>query len=222
MKKFGFLALITLLTASYANANGPWKILFQNEKLPSQALMEHYTWVNPAASSASYLLSGAAISSAAATTITSFTHSSPDFPRNIVLTPTGTTSNVGSGTAVVSGTNIFGKAISENFAISSSQSTATTGNKAFKSVTSVVFPKASSSGVTLSIGFGTKLGLIHCLNNAGDYVFSEYGGAYETTRGTQAVSSTAVESNTFIPNGSLDGAHNIDEFYVQNFRCYGN
>lgn len=225
MKKlFITLAVIAaMLSAPKTSFAGPWKNEFQNIKLPSQAMLEHYTWALPVGSSATYLKSAAAITNGSATTISSFSNSgAPDYPKNILLTPTGTTNNVAAGTAVVTGTNIFGKAISENFTIASAQSTATTGSKAFKSVTSVVFPAASGTGVTLSIGTGVKLGLIHCLNNAGEYVFSEFNGAYESTRGTQAVSSSAVESNTFSPNGSMDGAKPVDLFYVQNFRCFGN
>lgn len=221
MKK-GFIVLalaIASLFTETAFANGPWNRLFQDVKTPTQVQMEHDQWVNPLGSTAARLKSAAAISSSAATTISSFA-AQPDFPRNITLTPTGTTSNVAAGTAVVSGLSIFGKAISENFAITSTQSTATTGNKAFASVSSVVFPQASGSGVTLSIGIGTKLGLRRCMAQAGDYDWSVYGGAYESTRGTIAANATAIESNTFIPNGSEDGAHQEDIYYVQNFRCY--
>jgi hypothetical protein len=84
-----------------------------------------------------------------------------------------------------------------------------------------VFPQASGAGVTLSIGTGTKLGITRCVKNAGDYDFDEFGGVYATTRGTMAVSATAVESNTFTPNSAPDGSHDVDLFYVQNFRCYG-
>jgi len=216
---FVFTFAVAVLTANTAFANGPWIRSFQDYKFPTQVAMEHDQWVNPAAASATLLKSGAAISSTAATTITSFA-AQPDFARNITLTPTGTTANVAAGTAVVTGLNIFGKTISENFSISSTQSTATTGNKAFKSVSSVVFPQASGTGVTLSIGSGTKLGLRRCMAQTGDYDWSVYGGAYEATRGTIAANATAIESNTFIPNGSEDGANQVDMYYVQNFRCY--
>lgn len=223
MKSFLFVITFALATLFTTNAfAGPWHYEAQNIKLPTQSVLEHRQWINPAAASATYYKSGAAISSSTTTTITTFSNSAtPDFSRNVTLTPTGTTSNVAAGTAVVSGTNIFGQPISENFAITSTQSTATTGAKAFRTLTSVVFPKASGSSVTLSIGTGAKMGVIHCSNNAGDYVFSEYGGVYDTTRGTYAVNATDVSQNTFTPNSSADGAHNLDLFSVQNFRCYG-
>lgn len=219
-----FIFLVTLLVMTFASnsfANGPWDVRFQNLKLPSQALMEHYTWSAPALGSTTLLLSASNANNGSATTFSSFL-AQPDFPRNIVITPGGSTSKVGAGTAVVSGTNIYGKSISENFTISSTQNSATTGAKAFASVSSVSFPATTGGNVNVNVGVGSKLGLIRCVNNAGDYVFSELNGVYDATRGTLAVSSSAVESNTFSPNGAMDGAKNVDLFYVQNFRCYGN
>lgn len=218
------LLILTLLAASPAAlADGPWKRLFQDVTLPTQEVMEHYSWSNPAAGSATALGSSIAILSTGATTIlsSSLTGSGVNaVARNVTLTPTGTTANVAAGTAVVSGKNVNGQSISENFTISSTQSTATTGAKAFKSISSIVFPQASGSGVTLSVGTGNKLGVNRCLNNAGDYMFSEFGGVYDATRGTMAVNASAAESNTFSPNSTPDGSHNIDLFYVQNFRCF--
>lgn len=223
-----FLLAFTMIIASVwtpsAHANGPWLREFQNIKLPSQKVLDHYSWLVPSVGGATYIGSSVAISSTAATTISTFS-AQPDVARNIVLTPTGTTANVGAGTAVVNGLNIFGKAISENFTITSTQSTATTGANAFRSITSIVFPQASGSGVTLSIGTGVLLGIPYCLDHAGDYVFSEFGGVYETTRGTQAVSglnATTVEQNTFSPHGTMNGATRVDWFGIQNYECFGN
>lgn len=210
------MTFLALTPDAFALSN---QILYRDIKLPTQAMVEHYNWHNPAAASATLLASGSALTNGSATTISSFS-AQPDFPRNIVLTTGGTTANIGAGTAVVSGTNIFGAAISENFTITSAQNGATTGAKAFASVTSVVFPAATGTGATVSVGSGSKLGLKRCVARAGDYVFSEFGAAYETTRGTLAISASAVESNTFIPNGSMDGAHDVDLFYVQNFACF--
>lgn len=218
MKKFlTFLTLITVFVATMAHA--AIRPFYQDVKLPTQAMLEHFSVANPAAASATLLKNAGAANNGSSTTFSTFS-AQPDFARNIVITPAGTTANVGAGTAVVTGTNTFGKTITENFTISATQSTATTGSKAFKTVTSVLFPATTGAGVTVNIGTGTKLGMPRCLNDAGDYAWSKYGGAYESTRGTMAVSASAIESNTFVPNGSMDGAHNIDVYYVQNFRCF--
>lgn len=221
MKTFKvFLAVVfaTLLIPT-AYANGPWNRFFQDAKMPTQAMLEHYQWLDPALSQT--VLSAGAANINLPTTFSTFA-AQPDFPRNIVITPTGSTGSVVAGTGVVTGTNIYGKVITENFSFTNAQSTATTGSKAFKTVTSVLFPAPNNTGVTVNVVTGIKLGIPRCMDVAGNYVFSEYEGVYETSRGTAAVNSTAVESNTFQANGTLDGAHDVDYFYVQNFRCYPN
>lgn len=219
MKVFFSIIFATLTLVFTQNiSHAAIRPFYQDVKLPTQAMLEHVTLTAPVAASSTLLKNAAAANNGASTTISSFS-AQPDVARNIVITPGGTTANVGAGTAVVSGTNVFGKSISENFTISAAQSSASTGSKAFKTVTSVVFPATTGASVTISVGTGSKLGMPRCLNHAGEYVFSEFAGAYDSTRGTMAVNATAVESNTFIPNSSLDGSSNVDVFYVQNFRC---
>lgn len=215
--------MITTMALPFtANALGPWNRFMQDAKFPSQAMLDHYIWANPVLGSSTVFVNAGVASNGSASNFTSF-RGQPDFPRNVTITPGGTTvSIVASGTAVVSGLNIFGKAISENFAISANQSTISTGSKAFASVSSVTFPQTLGLGATVFIGVGTKFGISRCVDFAGDYVFSMFGGVYDSTRGTMAANATAVESNTFQPNSSVDGAHNVDLFYIENFRCFGN
>lgn len=156
-----------------------------------------------------------------AVTLTSF-NNQPDVPRNITITPTGTTTDVEECTIVVNGTNFYGAAISENFAFAANASTATVGTKAFKTVTSVVWPAACESGgyaATWIIGVGDVLGLKSCMKQAGDVAWAVFDGAYETTRPTCTANATAVESNTCDINGTLNGAKNVDLYYIQNYRC---
>jgi len=220
MKIKHFILGIMLLATpiAFGAVTGIWNRFFQDIKLPSQAVLEHIQISGPIAADSDYVLNDGAANNSAATTFSTFS-SQPDFPRNITITPGGSTGSVVAGTAVVTGKNFFGATITENFSISNGQSTATTGNKAFKSITSVLFPATDNSGVTVDIGVGSKLGVHRCANNAGDLVFSVFDGAYETTRGTLAVSATAVESNTFIPNGTMNGSKVVDVYFVQNFRC---
>jgi hypothetical protein len=219
LKIFFATLFVAAILPSIAFA-GPWHSNFQDQKYPSQVALEHYSWLTPAAASAALLKSGAAVTNAAGTTTVTTFLAQPAVPRNIVITTGGTTASIAAGTAVVTGTNIFGQSISENFTISADQNGATTGSKAFKSVTSVVFPAGDGAGATFSVGTGAKLGIPRCADDAGDYVFSIFDGAYESTRGTFAVDSTHVESNTFTPNGSPNGSKVVQLFYVQNYRCF--
>jgi len=213
--------LIAALTAQSAFANGPWQVFFQNAKFPTQASLEHYTWVSPVAGASTVVASGSALNNGSATSITTFA-GQPDYPRNITIGFGGSTGSVGAGTAVVTGTNIFGKTISENFSISAHQTTTTTGSDAFKTVSSVSIPATSSGGATVYVGVGSKLGITRCASSAGDYDWSIFNGAFETTRGTFSTDASHVELNTFVPNGTMDGTKNVELFFVQNYECYGN
>lgn len=220
-KTLVFVALLAAIVAvPLAKANGPWQRMFQDIKTPSQAQLEHFSWLTPEAGNTVKLSTSAQANTSASTTISSFS-AQPDFPRNIVITPSGNTTYVAAGTAVVSGLNIFGKSISENFSISFQQNTATTGSKAFKSVSSVLFPATSGPNVRIAIGEGVKLGINRCMDRAGDYLSSEFNNAYDSTRGTMAINASSVESNTFQSNSSLNGSR-VDLYYVENFQCYGN
>lgn len=222
MKKFlllGFLAII-----STAEANGPWYRAPQDYKFPSQAILDHYTWSAPALGSGITILNAGALNNGSATTFTTFA-AQPDFARNVVLTPGGSTAAIGQSVATVTGTDIFGKTMTESIPFGRAQSAASTGILAFKTITSVTFPAGdTTSGFngTLTIVAGTKLGLTRCSSNAGDYVFAEVDGAYESTRGTYAVGAgNSVKGTTFSPNTAMNGSKNVDLFYVQNFKCYG-
>lgn len=220
MKKFAW-ALTLALFATSAYANGPWKREFQDINLPSQEMLEHQTWVGPVLGTTTFVKGATAQSSGVALTISSFS-AQPDYARNITLSPGLSTGSVGAGTAIVTGLNIFGKAISENFTISSGQSTVSTGSKAFKSVSSVVIPASTGANVQWTVGIGNKLGVKSCLDRAGDYLASELNSVYDASRGTMAVDPALIESNTFQSSGTLDGVKAVDLLYFQNFRCYGN
>lgn len=218
MKK---LLLVSLLFLSgTVHAGGPWNRLFQDIKIPSQKVLDHDGYATPIASSNSILLINQTLSNLSINTFTSFS-AQPDYPRNILIVPQGKATNIAAGTATVFGYNALGSAIQEQFTIGGTQSVATVGNLAFKSVTSVQFPQATGAALgNLSVGVGSKLGIKRCMDQNGDYVFSEVGGVYDVTRGTAASNPTAVESNTITPNGSMDGTKRVDVFYIQNYRCY--
>lgn len=191
-------------------------------KLPSQQMIEKQTFTNPAAASANNVLSAnAGATSAATVTVSSFA-AQPDMPRNLVITPAGTTDDVAACVIVVNGTDWRDQSISENFTFADNASTATTGSKAFKSVSSVVFPANCEDGgfaATWSIGQGEKLGLKNCLAQAGHILFSTLNGAKEATAPTMAASASARSGNTADFNGAMNGSNDFELFYIQNFAC---
>lgn len=188
--------------------------------LPTQYTIERQT-ISPGLSTTSTILSAnAGPTSAAATTISTFL-AQPDVPRNLILTPGGTTGDVEACVVTISGTNIKNQSISETFTFAANASTAVTGSKAFKTVTSVSFPANCESGAfaaTWSLGQGYKLGLRNCLANAGSYFHTSYNGIKEVTAATVAASASAVESNTIQLSSMLLGS-DVVAYYVQNFAC---
>lgn len=219
MLKKLFLVL-TLLACSVAQAGGPWKVEFQDIKLPTQVVLEHDVFLAPAAPSTNAVLPVTALNTNLPTIITSFS-GQPDVPRNITVAPWATTGAIGAGNVVVTGTDALGGVISENLLFGAGQGSTVVGLKAFKTLTSVQVPATTNSGAKLSIGVGSSLGIRRCVDRPGDLAWTEYGGVYETTRAVmRAGSATAVSLNTVQPNGTLDGAHRIDVLYFQNYRCF--
>ena len=221
MKLF-FLVLIVMALGLPANAS-PVRRLFQDVKLPNQAVLEKQTISNPAVAGTADILSAfAGNTAAAAVTRTTFV-AQPDVPRNLVITPATSTVDVGGGTIVVTGTDFFNNTITENFFFTDEDSGATTGIKAFKTVTSVLFPanlEKGSFAATWSIGWGEKIGLKRCMNYAGDFVFSTIDGAYEATRATVLADATAVSLTTADFNGTMNGVSDFQAFFIQSVRCF--
>jgi len=190
----------------------------QDLKLPSQKMLEYQSISAPVAADDNGILDDqAGATSAAAVTVSSFL-AQPDVARNIVVTPTGTTNDVAAGNVVVNGTNIRGQAISETFAFLANATGAVTGTKAFKTVTSIVFPGEDSPfGATWDVGWGNKLGLDKCMDSAGFMVKAFISGTAETV--TVTSSATAIESNGVTPTNVPNAARVYELLFIQNFRC---
>ena len=107
------------------------------------------------------------------------------------------------GIVTVHGTNINGDPISESFTMISS--TLIPGAKAFKSVTSIVYPPYTvNSTKTVVVGDSDILGLPVCLASAVDVETCSVNGTKETVAGV-SVSSTVICSNTVDPTSALAG-----------------
>lgn len=214
------LTLFVFLMASVADAHGAYKPYQQKAKFPQQFILEKTTAVDVVtAGTANVLSAHAGATSAAPVTVTTFL-AQPDYARNLVVTPGGTTADVAAGNVVINGIDIQGNVISESFAFTADQSTAVTGNKAFKTITSIVIPAEDSPfGATWSVGFGTKLGLYGCLSGAGWYWKGLVDGA-DLTGSTVAANATGVSQNTVIPNPAPNGSRDFDLLFYPNYRCY--
>lgn len=128
----------------------------------------------------------------------------PPYPRNLVVTPGGTTGDVKTGNVVIAGTNINDEAISENFAFLDNATTATTGVKAFKTVTSITVPIQDGNAATFTVTFGDKLGLPVMLTK-NPLAEATLDGVWETTKPTVVIDDDEIEKNTIDLNSALDG-----------------
>lgn len=216
------LLALTFALALCAPALAAVKRSALDMKYPTQAALEHQTITDAVlADNDRVKTTYAGPTSAAAVVLSSFT-AQPDVPRNITITPTGTTGDVESCVITVAGTNIRGAAISETFTFSANDSTLVAGAKAFKTVTSVTWPADCESGgfaATWIVGVGDVLGLSKCIDNAGAVAWAVFDGAYEDTRPTCVADADEIEKNTCDINGTLNGAKDVELYYVQNFRC---
>jgi hypothetical protein len=214
-KLFLFLFVFMFCMSAFAiNIN----VSRQDMKLATQAMIEHQSITTPILADVDRVLNDQATSASVTTTVSTFL-AQPDVPRNITITPGGTTADVPAGDIVISGTNFYGKAITESITLTANQSTIASGLKAFKTVTSVVFPIQDGAGATYDVGVGDVLGLKRCMANVGAVAWAVFDGAFEATRPTCVADVDEVEKNTCDINGTLNGSKTVEIYFVQNFRC---
>lgn len=222
MKKISTYLLIALMALASGDLFARTERMSSDIKLPSQKMVEKQTTTDPAAAGTADVLSANdGNTSAAAATVTTFV-AQPDVARNLVITPGTTSADIANCVVTVSGKNILGNSISETFTFSANDSTAATGAKAFKTVTSVAFPAGcedSPFGTTWSIGYGEKIGVNRCMDNAGDIFFSLLNGSKEGTAPTMVVDVDEVEKNTADYNGTMNGSNDFVLYFMQNHRC---
>lgn len=141
-------------------------------------------------------------------------------PRNVTLTLAGTTANVGAGTAVVTGHNSEGAVITENYTVTAATGGTLTGNKAFMDVTSVSMPAMGGAGVTLAIGYGSKLGIrMRNMASMPVKIWKRTAAGVESMEDPAATnfSTSDVSLNTVTPTTTPDGTIEM-RVYVLNYK----
>lgn len=215
------LLLILILLFSISGFSKTYDRNFGRDlKLPTQKMLEYNRVAVPAALSTTLILATEAGDTTGATkTVTTFV-AQQDVARALIVTPQGTTADVKEGNVVITGTNIKGESISENFAFLDNASGATTGAKAFLTVTSIVFPiEDAPFGATWDVGTTDKLGLNKCVAQAGDVAWTVFGGTLEATNATCVIDVDDMEGNTCDPSSACNGS-NVDFYFIQNYRCF--
>jgi len=219
LKSLIFLMALFLCSDSFSSGF-PYGRAFRDMKLPTQKMVEFQTITNAATTGTADILNADdGPTSANAISTTTFV-AQPDITRNIVITPGSTTADVASCTINVVGTDFHGQSMNEDFVFAENASSATTGAKAFKTVTSVDYPASCEDSpfeATWSIGYGSKLGLKRCLAQAGHVFFTTVDGAKESTGPTVVKDIANIEGNTADFNATLDGVKDLEIMFIQNF-----
>lgn len=142
--------------------------------------------------------------SAGATTTVSTAITNPSVPRGVTATAGGTATDIKAVQVTITGTNYADEVITEVLPAFTVDTAGTvTGNKAFKTVTSISIPAMDGTGATVAIGFSEKLGLPYKL--ALNTVLATYfDSAKEGTAPTVTTSTTAICNNTIDLNSALN------------------
>ena len=137
----------------------------------------------------------------------------PDVPRVLKVVPGGTTGDIQESVVTVTGTNVEGKVMTEEFRFAADASAAVEGVKAFRTVTSVNIDAQLSTAATFSVGVTNKLGLNHKLFESNTTVKVYYSSTVANptvltldTEPTVTTDGTQVELNTVLPDTAPDAA----------------
>ena len=174
--------------------------------LVDRAFLAHFQVAAALATVASATGIHAAIAcSAGATTVVTTAITNPSVPRGVTATAGGTAGDIKAVQVTITGTNYADEVITEVLPVFTVDTAGTvTGNKAFKTITSISIPAMDGAGATVAIGFSEKLGLPYKL--ALNTVLATYfDSAIEGTAPTVTVSSTDIDGNTFDLNTALNG-----------------
>jgi len=164
-------------------------------------------------------------SSAAQTITTGITN--PDVPRVLKVQPGGTSADVGNGTVQVTGTNVEGKTITDNFKLTDANTDEIDGTKAFKTVTSILIPKTEGTAATFSVGYTNKLGLYHRLFPDHTTIKVVYRSAAYGTPTLDTAPTVGdwdeqyIEKNFITPATAPDAAKIFDIFYTYDYWSVG-
>ena len=124
----------------------------------------------------------------------------PPQARTISFTPSAAAA---AGNILVAGTDIDDNPITDT--VATSTTAAVYSAKAFKTVTSVTYPK-DAGGITWDAGWSEAIGLPLKLA-AAPFALEKFNGVVEIgTAGTFTVDANELSKNIYDPNGNLDGA----------------
>lgn len=141
-------------------------------------------------------------------------------PRNVTFTVAGATAAHAPTSAVITGTDINGDALTETVAITASAGTYA-GVKAFKTIVSIVYGAGGGAGATVAIGYGSVFGLSKKIRSRAGLplVFKEISAGAVVTNGTFVAAATSGPNGTYAPNSAPDGSKDYAVAYEPEGNC---
>lgn len=177
-----------------------------------RAFLAHFNI--PAASVKAPVTNGvhAAVTSLATASVVTTAITNPAVPMNITATAGGTAGDIKAIQVVIEGTNFNGEVITETLPAFTADTAGTVaGTKAFKTVTKITIPAHDGLAATTAIGFGALYGIPYLLEATEQVIVKLFNNAADTGTVTKSAN---LESNTFDPNGTPDGAKAIDLYII--------
>jgi len=146
-------------------------------------------WTAPDAAAVATIHAAVTLASLVTTTVTT-SITNPDFARVLSITGTKAGGSL-TGNVVITGQDIRGNVISNTIALNDNATVV--GTKAFKTVTSIMFPARVTAGDTVSVGISDLLGL-ECIPDKAVAIKGYNNGALEGTLPTIVAGATIGES----------------------------
>ena len=174
-------------------------------------LIQRQTWTAPDALDADGMLNGQLVTAASLTFSTFIAQ--PDFARTLSLIPKTNTTDVPAGVVTINGTDINDNVISDALTFLANASTAQNTVKAFKTVTSIVFPTPDGDTATWDLGTLDALGLDNRIDED-SVLHSLVDDTVETTRPTVVAHATDKTQCTVDCDTALDGAKDVTVYYA--------
>lgn len=135
-------------------------------------------------------------------------------PRPISVTTAGTTPADAPATAVVTGKDINGDAMTETLNVPQT-ATIATGSKCFASVSSIVEAAGDGTGATMSYGIGAPIGLGKPIKSRAGVasLIKEHAAGAVVTNGVIVAAATAAPNGSYAPNSAADGSRDYAVYY---------
>jgi hypothetical protein len=176
-------------------------------------------WTNPAAPAVAGLKAATAVVEEELTLVASDLLADgktalATYPRNVTFTTAGDTAADAPASAVITGTDINDNALTETVTLAQT-ATIAEGVKAFKTITSIVFPAGDGTDATVAIGFGKKFGMSKKMVTRAGLVgpIREIAAGAVVTSGTFVAASTSGPNGTYSPSADPDAAKDYAVYF---------